>query len=46
MNTINQNKGLEEETYKSVSELAKLRMFEHKALECQNVITSFLFVPQ
>jgi hypothetical protein len=46
MNALNASKGSAKENHRSVSELVKNGMDEDEALECQNCITSYPYVPQ
>ena len=46
MNALNESRGCEEVAHKSVSELVKLGMSEKEALECQDCVPSYPFVPQ
>ena len=46
MNVLNSNRGFAKKNYKSVNELVKLGMYENEALECQNNIISYSYVPK
>jgi hypothetical protein len=46
MNALNASKSLAKESHRSVSELVKNGMYEDEALECQDCITAYPYVPQ
>ena len=46
MNALNESNNLAKESHKSVSELVKMGMYEGEALECQDSIISYPYVPQ
>lgn len=46
MNVLNASKELDEVAHKSVSELVKIGMNEKEALECQDRVSSYPYVPQ
>ena len=45
-NALNASKGLAKVSHKSVSELVKMGMYESEALECQDCIPAYPYVPQ
>ena len=46
MNALNASQGLAKESHRSVSELVKSDMYEDEALECQDCIPAYPYVPQ
>lgn len=46
LNALNESKGLGQIAHRSVSELVKFGMSEKEALECQNCVSSYPYVPQ
>ena len=46
MNALNASQGLAKESHRSISELVKNGMYEDEALECQDCITAYAYVPQ